>query len=82
MNKRNFAILPGFAHLVSLKHQHGFPNIGSIRYNSASSKSAHLLTTALSLTQKIIRKDTGVQSLAGLKAKVGAMLYDGSAMRL
>jgi len=69
-----------FAHAVELKHQHSFPNITSIRYNSASSKPAHLVATALSLTQKIIRKAAGMQSLAGLKAKVRAMLYDGSAM--
>lgn len=34
----------------------------------------------MSLSQKIIRKAAGMQSLAGLKAKVHAMLYDASAM--
>ena len=34
----------------------------------------------MSLTQKIIRKAAGMQSLAGLKSKVRSMLYDASAM--
>lgn len=34
----------------------------------------------MSLSQKIIRKAAGMQSLAGLKAKVRALLYDASAM--
>ncbi len=35
---------------------------------------------ALSLSQKLIRKAAGMQSLAGLKAKVRALLYDASTM--